>query len=78
MSHLQLADEKAGCKQTHALRQDVLGENVDERWQQDEGYGSLVDEEKGNELGHSRLENSLSRNVSILNSLLELCLITIC
>jgi hypothetical protein len=57
---LQLADEEAGSEQTHALGQDVLGEDVDERRQEDEGHGGLVDEEEGDKLGHRRLEDSLS------------------
>lgn len=59
MARLQLADEQAGGEQTHALGQDVLGKDVDERWQEDKGHGRLVDEEEGNELGHGRLEHSL-------------------
>lgn len=59
---LQLADEEAGSEQAHALGQDVLGEDVDERWQEDKGHGSLVDEEEGDELGHSRLEDRLLSN----------------
>jgi hypothetical protein len=57
---LQLADEKTGSEEAHTLGQNVLGKDIDERGQQDEGYGSLVDEEEGNELGHGRLEDSLS------------------
>jgi hypothetical protein len=57
---LQLADEEAGSEQAHALGQDVLGEDVDERRQEDEGHGGLVDEKEGDELGHRRLEDSLS------------------
>jgi hypothetical protein len=63
-SRLQLADEETGGEEAHALGQNVLGEDVDERWQQDEGHGGLVDEEEGNELGHGRLEDSLSHGVS--------------
>jgi hypothetical protein len=62
---LQLADEETGGEEAHALGQDVLGENVDERWQQDEGHGGLVDEEERDELGHGRLEDSLSHRVSV-------------
>jgi hypothetical protein len=61
---LQLADEEAGREQAHALGQNVLGHNVDERRQQDEGHGGLVDEEEGDKLGHGRLEDSLSHSVS--------------
>jgi hypothetical protein len=57
---LQLADEEARSEQAHALGQDVLGEDVDERRQEDESHGGLVDEEEGDELGHRRLEDSLS------------------
>jgi len=57
---LQLADEQTGGKQAHALGQDVLGEDVDERGQQDKGHGRLVDEEEGDELGHGRLEDGLA------------------
>lgn len=57
---LQLADEEAGGEQAHALGQDVLGEDVDERWQEDKGHRRLVDEEEGNELGHGRLEDRLA------------------
>lgn len=62
---LQLADEKAGREQTHALGQDVLGHDVDESRQQNEGDGGLVDEEEGDELGHGRLEHCLRILVSI-------------
>jgi hypothetical protein len=62
---LQLADEKTGREQAHALGQDVLREDVDERWQQDEGHSGLVDEEEGDKLGHGRLEHGLSHSVSI-------------
>jgi hypothetical protein len=64
-SRLQLADEETGGEEAHALGQNVLGEDVDERWQQDEGHGSLVDEEERNELGHGRLEDSLSHGISL-------------
>ena len=57
---LQLADEETGGEQAHTLGKDVLGEDVDERWQEDEGHGGLVDEEEGDELGHGRLEDGLS------------------
>ena len=56
---LQLADEETGSEHAQTLGQDVLGEDVDERWQEDEGHGGLVDEEEGDELGHGRLEDSL-------------------
>ena len=59
-SRLQLADEQAGGEQADALRQDVLGEDVDEGGQQDEGHGGLVDEEEGDQLGHGRLEDGLA------------------
>jgi hypothetical protein len=77
---LQLADEETGSEEAHALGQDVLGEDVDERWQEDEGHGGLVDEEEGDELGHSRLEDSLSIVLASLippSSLLSFSL-TIC
>jgi hypothetical protein len=54
---LQLADEETGGEEAHTLGKDVLGEDVDERWQEDEGHGGLVDEEEGDELGHGRLED---------------------
>lgn len=56
---LQLADEEAGSEQAHALGQNVLGEDVDERWQEDESHSGLVDEEEGDKLGHGRLEDHL-------------------
>lgn len=56
---LQLADEEPGSEEAHTLGQDVLGEDVDERREEDEGDSGLVDEEEGNELGHRRLENGL-------------------
>lgn len=56
---LQLADEEAGSEHAQALGQDVLGEDVDERWQEDESHGGLVDEEERDELGHRRLEHGL-------------------
>jgi hypothetical protein len=59
-SRLQLADEETGGEEAHALGQDVLGEDVDERRQQDEGHGGLVDEEEGDQLGHGRLEDHLA------------------
>lgn len=58
---LQLADEEAGGEEAHTLGQDVLGEDVDERREEDEGEGGLVDEEEGDELGHRRLEDGLRR-----------------
>jgi hypothetical protein len=61
---LQLADEETGGEQAHALGEDVLGEDVDERWQQDEGHGGLVDEEEGDQLGHGRLQDSLSHTLA--------------
>ena len=60
ISRLQLADEETGSEHAQTLGQDVLGEDVDERWQENEGHGGLVDEEEGDELGHGRLEDSLS------------------
>jgi len=57
---LQLADEETGSEHAQTLGQDVLGEDVDERWQEDEGHSGFVDEEEGDELGHGRLEDSLS------------------
>lgn len=65
---LQLADEETGGEQAHALGQNVLGEDVDERWQQNEGHGGLVDEEEGDELRHRRLEDChlLRSNLSLL------------
>jgi len=62
---LQLADEETGGEETHALGQNVLGKDVDERWQQDEGHGGLVDEKEGDQLGHGRLEDGLSHLVSL-------------
>jgi hypothetical protein len=56
---LQLADEQAGGEEAQALGQDVLGEDVDERRQEDERHGRLVDEEEGDQLGHGRLEDGL-------------------
>ena len=56
---LQLADEQAGGEKAEALGQDVLGEDVDEGGEEDEGHGGLVDEEEGDQLGHSRLEDGL-------------------
>ena len=76
-SRLQLADEKAGREQTHALGQNVLGEDVDERRKQDEGDGGLVDEEEGDELGHRRLEHGLGR-VSCQDLHLQNMQFTIC
>jgi hypothetical protein len=64
-SSLQLADEEAGREQAHTLGQDVLRHDVDERRQQDEGDRGLVDEEEGDELGHSRLEDGLLYRVSV-------------
>jgi hypothetical protein len=64
-SSLQLADEEAGREQAHALGQDVFGHDVDERRQQDKSDRGLVDEEEGDELGHGRLEDSLSYRVSL-------------
>lgn len=58
-SRLQLADEQAGGEEADALGQDVLGEDVDEGGEEDEGHGSLVDEEEGDQLGHGRLEDGL-------------------
>ena len=59
---LQLADEQTGGEQAHALWQDVFGHDVDERREEDKGHGSLVDEEEGDELGHSRLKHRLSQH----------------
>lgn len=56
---LQLADEQAGGEKAEALGQDVLGEDVDEGGEEDEGHGGLVDEEEGDQLGHGRLEDGL-------------------
>jgi hypothetical protein len=56
---LQLADEQTAGEQANALGQDVLGEDVDEGGEQDEGHGGLVDEEEGDQLGHGRLEDGL-------------------
>lgn len=64
----QLADEEAGSEQAHTLGQDVLGEDVDERWQEDKGHGGLVDEEEGDELGHGRLEDRLLFNGQFPNT----------
>lgn len=61
---LQLADEETGGEEAHALGQDVLGEDVDERWQQDEGHGGLIDEEERDQLGHGRLEHRLLPRIS--------------
>ena len=58
-SRLQLADEQAGGEQAEALGQDVLGEDVDQGGEEDEGHGGLVDEEEGDQLGHGRLEDGL-------------------
>ena len=58
-SRLQLADEQAGGEKAEALGQDVLGEDVDEGGEEDEGHGGLVDEEEGDQLGHGRLEDGL-------------------
>lgn len=56
---LQLADEQTGGEEAEALGQDVLGEDVDEGGEEDEGHGGLVDEEEGDQLGHGRLEDGL-------------------
>ena len=58
-TRLELADEQTGREEADALGEDVLGHNVDERGQQDEGHGGLVDEEEGDELRHGRLEDRL-------------------
>jgi hypothetical protein len=68
---LQLADEETGGEQAHTLGKDVLGEDVDERWQEDEGHGGLVDEEEGDELGHGRLEDGLSLVLASLSGRLS-------
>jgi len=56
---LQLADEQTGGEEAEALGQDVLGEDVDEGGEEDEGHGGLVDEEEGDQLRHGRLEDGL-------------------
>lgn len=66
---LQLADEETGSEEAHTLGQDVLGEDVDERREKDEGEGGLVDEEEGDELGHRRLENGLRQALVLLPSI---------
>lgn len=70
LTRSELADEQTGREETDALGQDVLGHDVDEGREQDEGHGGLVDEEEGDELRHGRLENRLLSLLAWSNPLL--------
>jgi hypothetical protein len=59
ISSLQLADEEAGSEEAHTLGKDVLRHDVDQRRDEDESHGGLVDEEEGDELRHGGLEDGL-------------------
>jgi hypothetical protein len=58
-THLQLADEQACGHNAHSLGEKILGEKVDERWEEDKGHCGLVDEIEWDKLGHGCLEDVL-------------------
>jgi len=77
-SCLQLADEEAGSEKAQALGQNVLGEDVDETWEENKGDSCLVDEEEGDELGHRRLEDRLLLALVSIYYCFTIASLTIC